>query len=199
MRRSDARAGEHRGGRLRHHRHVDRDAVVALDAEALEHVREPLRHVEQLGVGDRPPLAVFALPVERDPLAEAGVDVPVEAVVRNVQLPAHEPLRPRRLPVEHLLPGLRPVELARPALPPAFGVALRVVVDRGVGGVCLRRELRGRLEDVLVGEQHLELGGLSVCHLSSSGGVAASVVNAVTAQRGSIVGPRELPAGTVHC
>ena len=51
--RADARAGQHRRDGLGDHRQVDRDAVVALHAEALQDVGEPLRHLEQVRVGDR--------------------------------------------------------------------------------------------------------------------------------------------------
>ena len=70
-------------------------------------------------------------------------------------------------PVEHLVPGLGPVELLGPALPPALGVALGLLVDRGVGGVRLRRELRRRLE------------GLLVCSRTSSSGVSARAIGSV--------------------
>ena len=57
---ADARAGQHREHRLRHHRHVDDDAVAFGDAEVAQHGAEQL-HLGQhaavseslLGVGDR--------------------------------------------------------------------------------------------------------------------------------------------------
>ena len=52
VRRTDARAGQHRHGCFGDHRQVDVDAVALADAEALQHVCQPLRLVEQLGVGD---------------------------------------------------------------------------------------------------------------------------------------------------
>ena len=73
VRRADAGAGEHRHRGLGDHRHVDVDPVALLDAEALEHVGEPLHLVEQLGVGDRARVAGLALPVERDLVAASGV------------------------------------------------------------------------------------------------------------------------------
>ena len=82
VRGADASAGQHRDRRLGDHRQVDVDPVAATDAEALEHVGEALHLVEQLGVGDRARVARLALEVERDLVAEAGLDVAVEAVVR---------------------------------------------------------------------------------------------------------------------
>ena len=78
---ADAGAGQHGDRQLGDHRHVDGDPVAPLDAEALEHVGEPADLVEQLGVGDGAGVARLALPVVRDLVAPAGLDVAVEAVV----------------------------------------------------------------------------------------------------------------------
>ena len=47
MDRADARAGEHRIGRFRDHRHVDGDAVALLDAVLLQHIGEAGRHARR--------------------------------------------------------------------------------------------------------------------------------------------------------
>ena len=52
MDRADARAGEHRVGRLRDHRHVDGDAVALLDVAVAQDVGHPAHLVVQLLVGD---------------------------------------------------------------------------------------------------------------------------------------------------
>ena len=48
VRRADARAGEHRNGQFRNHRHVDRDAIAFADAEVAQAVGEAADVVEQL-------------------------------------------------------------------------------------------------------------------------------------------------------
>ena len=57
---ADARAGQHREHRLRHHRHIENDDVALLDAEVAQHGAEQLHFRQQpavgealLGVGDR--------------------------------------------------------------------------------------------------------------------------------------------------
>ena len=101
VRGADAGAGEHRDGGLGDHRQVDRHPVAGLDAEVGEGVRGPADLVLELGVGDRAGVAGLALEVDRDPVAQAVLDVPVDAVVGDVELAAHEPPRERRLgPVE---------------------------------------------------------------------------------------------------
>ena len=108
----------------------------------------------QVRVGDRAPLVRgLALPVERDLVAAPGLDVPVDAVVGDVELAAEEPLRVRRLPLVELRERLEPGDaLARLALPERLEV---LVVDRRLR-VRLRRELRGRRVAALLEEQVLD-------------------------------------------
>ena len=100
VRRADPGAGEHRDRQLRDHRHVDRDPVALLDAELLQRVGGLADLAQQVGVGERPRVAGLADPVVGDLVAAAGLDVPVEAVVGDVQLAADEPLRERQVPLE---------------------------------------------------------------------------------------------------
>ena len=68
---------------------------------------------EQVGVGDGAGVARLALPVERDLVAAAGLDVAVEAVVRDVELAADEPLGEGQVPLEDRVPVRRPSRAAR--------------------------------------------------------------------------------------
>ena len=104
VRRADARTGEHGRDRLGDHAHVDRDPVALLHAERPQHVGDAARLLEQVAVGDRPRVAGLALPVERDLVAVARLDVAVEAVVRDVELAADEPLGEREIPLEDRVP-----------------------------------------------------------------------------------------------
>ena len=105
----DARAGEHRHHRLGDHRQVDRDPVAGPDAERLERVRGPADLVLELGVGDVATVAGLAHEVNRDLVPQPALNVPVDAVVGHVQLPAGEPPGERRV---------RPVEDGREVLGP---------------------------------------------------------------------------------
>jgi hypothetical protein len=75
-----------------------------LDTETLQHVGEPLHLVEHVGVGEGAGVARLALPVDRDLVAAAGLDVAVEAVVRHVERASDEPLRERQFPLADGLP-----------------------------------------------------------------------------------------------
>src|SRR5207342_3830178 len=81
------------------HRHVDVDPVALDDAQALQRVGQALDLVDQLGVGDGAAVSRFALPVIGDLVTTAGSDVPVQAVLGDVQLSADEPLDVRQLPL----------------------------------------------------------------------------------------------------
>jgi hypothetical protein len=128
MGRADARAGEHRDGQLGDHAHVDRDGRPLLHAEVSQRVRE-LRDVAlQLRIGDLAPLVLrLSFPVIRNLPAAPGLDVPVDAVVRDVEPASEEPLGVRRLPLVELGEGLEPAQpFPRFALPELLE---RLVVD----------------------------------------------------------------------
>src|SRR5581483_5408536 len=137
VRGTDARAREHRDRQLGNHAHVDRDGRSLLHAEPLQGGRELRDLLLQLGVRDLAALVLrLAFPVIRDLVAAALLDVAVEAVVRDVELAAEEPLRVRRLPFIELRERLEPGQpLAAFTLPERLE---RLVVD-----VRLRVRLRG--------------------------------------------------------
>ena len=130
--------------RLRQHRQVDRDAIAGLDAERLEHVREPLHLGGHVGVGDRAGVARLALPVQGDAVAVAGLHVPVEAVDGHVQRAVVEPPRVRRLPVEHLGERRLPLQLARLLRPEPEAVLARPPVELSGRAGRPRERLRWR-------------------------------------------------------
>jgi len=147
VRRADPCAGEHRDNDLGDHRQVDPDDVALGDAEVLQRVGEPLDVGQQAGVGQRPRVAVLAVPVERDPLPAAGGDVAVQAGVRDVQLAACEPFVERRVRVvQDCVPRREPVELPRLLLPPALPVGVGLLIDRPIAQQRLLAEGARRVE-----------------------------------------------------
>ena len=180
--RADARAGEHRDGQLGDHRQVDADPVALGHALRLEHVGEAPDLGVQVGVGDAAGVARLALPVVGDLAAVTRLDVAVQAVVGDVELAPREPLGEGRVPLQHVVPGLRPAQALRMAGPPGLGVLVRLVVDgfvarQRIGAERLRRRERAVLaEPVLDGWRLQPWGDLtrrSAKHdQSSSGGKA---------------------------
>ena len=142
---ADARAGEHRDGRLGHHRHVDGDAVAPLDPVLLERRREAVDLAVEIPVGQGARVAGLTFPDEGGLGAAGGVDVPVQAVVGDVELAADEPLGVGRLPLQRLLPRLEPVELAWPSPPRSSrGSSPPPCRWLALGVRLLREGLRGR-------------------------------------------------------
>ncbi len=129
----DPGAGQHRDRQLGDHGEVDRNRITLLDPEVLEDVGELLDLGLQLGVGEGP--AVFRLiplPEDRGLIPPALLDLVVQAVVRDVELSAHEPLGLWRVPVEDPVPLLEPVQFPGPLGPETLVVSLGVLVDRRV-------------------------------------------------------------------
>src|SRR5688572_19158690 len=90
----------------------------------------------------------------------------VETVVRSVELPAEEPLVMGRIPFQHLVPTLEPIEPLRLLLPPAVRVALRIGIDGDVAGVRLVDEgFRGFEEAPFLEERFDRLLDVLINHL----------------------------------
>jgi hypothetical protein len=145
------------------------------DAAILERVGEALDVAVEVGVGDVLLLALLPPPVERDPVAVPGLHVAIDAVVRHVELAAHEPLGERRVgPVEHLVPGLGPVQGLRLLGPEALVVLVSRLVLGAIGDVRTLDELRRWRELRVLLEHLLELLLKSVVgHAVSSQGVCS--------------------------
>ena len=81
---------------------------------------------QQVAIGDGAGVARLALPVEGHPVAQAGLDVAVDAVDRHVERAADEPLGEGRVaPVQHLRPRRGPREALGLGGPEGQGVRLR--------------------------------------------------------------------------
>ena len=111
-----------------------------LDAVVLQRVGEALDVAQEVVVGDVALLALLAAPVEGDALAEAVLDVAVQAVVGRVELAVLEPLVERRVGVvEDLLEVREPVQGPRLLGPPALEVLGGLLVLGEVGDQRRRR------------------------------------------------------------
>ena len=89
---ADARAGEHREHRLRHHRHIENDPVALLHAEIAQHAAEHLGLGQQAVIGDGAFLPGERRVVDdRRLLAAPGIDMAVDRVEAGVADAADEP------------------------------------------------------------------------------------------------------------
>ncbi len=130
MNRADSRAREHRDRRLRHQRHVDRDAVAVLHAEALQRVGASAHFVGEHLVGQHARVAGLALPNQRGLVAARPVEMPVETVIRGIDRAADKPFRIREIPLERFAERLEPMQVARAFGPERVGVAFRALAER---------------------------------------------------------------------
>ena len=132
MRRADFRAGEHGDGQLGNHAHVDRDAVALHDAQRFQRVGEAIHFALEHAERQHARIARLAFPDDGGLVAPRGMRVPVHAVVGDVELSAHEPFGPRRVPFQHLLPRREPVQILGLLRPEAFGIFRGAIVDGGI-------------------------------------------------------------------
>jgi hypothetical protein len=91
VRGADPCAGEHRYDDLGNHREEDPDHVPLADAEVFQAVGQALHVTVEIRVGDVALLALLATPVIGDPVADSGLDMPIQTVVGDIERPIGEP------------------------------------------------------------------------------------------------------------
>ena len=82
----------------------------------------------KLLIRQRANLARLALPDQRCLIFAPGLNMTVEAVVREVEFASGEPLRPGAIPLKNLVPLLEPVELSGNASPKLLWLLNRFAV-----------------------------------------------------------------------
>ena len=127
-------------------------------------------------------------------VAPRAADVAIDAVDAGVQLSADEPLRVRRLPVEHLRARALPLELAGEAGPEGLRIALGLVVDRCVAHDARRPERRRRIEVAVFAQQRVDLGVMRdvglIAHGTHACGRSPFALRPSTWRRACVAGDR---------
>src|SRR5437867_5468962 len=193
MNRADSRPREHRARRLGNERQVDRDTVTALHAEAFQDVGELLNFDVQVPIRERATIPRLAFPDDRGLVAPRRVDVPVDAIEGDIDLPSDEPLGTGRCPLEHFVPLRVPVELLCLTRPEARWVARSLGINRRIGDDCVPPELvAGRELSVLL-EKDVDVGHTGGWWLVAGGWWIVSVGSARSkARRVTVVSARYL-------
>ena len=133
---ADTGAGLHRDDAFDAHRQVDDDAIALLDATRLERIGELADLGQQLLIGDLGDGTVVRFEDDGNLVAEAGFDVAVEAVVRDVQLAIGKPLEERRVRlVEHLGERLLPADMLTGQAGPVTGVVFFGLIAQRLVGI----------------------------------------------------------------
>jgi hypothetical protein len=139
MHRADAGTSQHGDHRLRHHRHVEDDAVAFEDAEVPQYGGQHLHLGEQPVIGDGALGSGKRRIVDDGGLAAApGMDMTVERVPTRVADCARKPAAiDPGVGIEHLPGGLYPIDVLRGFRPEALRVAsparIGFAVAAGVG------------------------------------------------------------------
>ena len=105
---ADPRACEHCNCRLRNGGQINNHAIAFFDFVALQYVGEAANFVMKLLIGKRAFFAGFTLPQNRGLVPAMAGQMPIQAVLANIQFSADEPFRERRLPIENFLPVRSP-------------------------------------------------------------------------------------------
>ena len=127
-------AGEHGDRHFGHHRHVDSNAVALGNTERLQCVGSLLHLTQQVAVGDSATVARLADPVEGDLLATTGGNVPIDAVLRNVELAIIKPLREGEVPLQGFGEGRAPgQQLSSLFSPEGDRISSGTIVEIGAG------------------------------------------------------------------
>ena len=151
VRGADAVTGVHRDNQLRHHAHVKADAVTFLDAELLQNIGELVDLPPHVPIGEHALVAWLSFPDNGGFVLSPAFYVPIETIVRGVELPADKPFGPGRIPFQHLFPRLEPFQLLGGFGPKRLGILPGRVENAGAS--CVSRfleRLRRRKVSLLV-------------------------------------------------
>ena len=127
-------AGQHGHHGLGNHRHVDGDLVAGPDADFGQAVGGLADRGQQVGVGDGAGVARLTLPMEGDPIAEAGLHMAVDAVDSHVQ-PARPRTTWRRAAANRAtsVHGVVPLQVLGLRRPERLGVGRRLFINARLG------------------------------------------------------------------
>ncbi len=134
---ANASTGQNGNGEFRRHAHVDGDAIALLDSKAFQSIRKSLDLGKEIAIGETPNFARLAFPQDGRLVGTSIFDVPIDAVVAEIELASDKPLRPRQIPVQHLLPGREPVQFAGDLAPEGVRIGNGALVHLLVFGEAL--------------------------------------------------------------
>ena len=145
MRSSYPRASQHGNRQLRSHSHINRHPIAFADSQCLQNVRELLHFSPKLLVGVSANFARLAFPDQRGFILARRLYMPVQTVVRKIDLPAHKPFRPRCIPLQNLVPLFEPVQVLCHAPPEFLRLLHRLLIKRVIFGKTLNLRQLGKL------------------------------------------------------
>src|SRR5579863_9106930 len=116
--------------------------------------------MQQLLIGERSRIARLAFPQDGRLVLAPGGYVPIQTVVRKIQLAADEPLGKWQLPIQHSIPALEPAQFRGDVGPKFLGLFLGFFVDALIFSqafnMSLLPEFLGGLEYTLLLERAID-------------------------------------------
>src|SRR6266566_8557842 len=134
MDRADPRAGQHRNRGLRDRREINDNAIAFANFVSLQHVGETADFAMQLLISESAFLARFAFPNDGSFISSRTVKMTIKTVFRKIELPADEPFRERRFPLEYFFPRLSPNQFLRLSRPKCVRSSHRFAVHFSILG-----------------------------------------------------------------
>ncbi len=132
---TNAGAGQHRYGCLRHHGHVEGDQIALANPQRFEGIGSAANLSVELPVAEAAHIARLALPDQSCLLSPGAIEMAIQAVVGEVGGAAFEPTGEGGIaPIEHLLKGLEPMQVFLGLLSPeSIGISVGLGHQGAIG------------------------------------------------------------------
>ena len=129
MRRADAGASQHRNGQLRRHAHVNCNAITLPHPERFQNIGKLLHFAMKLLIGKRANLPWLTLPDQRRFILAPGLNMAIETIVGEIELASGEPLGPRAIPLQNVVPFFEPMQFLGNTSPELFRLLYGLAVN----------------------------------------------------------------------
>ena len=140
MWRADSRAGQHADHQFRNHRHIEGYSITFLHAQIEQYRRKAIDLAIQVLIGEHARVTRLTFPDEGCFIATSSLAMAIDAIVGSVKLTPHKPFRPGRIPFEHAVPPLEPIQSIRSTGPKSLWVVMCHLINRGITNICLCRK-----------------------------------------------------------
>ncbi|OQA51889.1 MAG: hypothetical protein BWY45_03279 [Euryarchaeota archaeon ADurb.Bin294] len=104
-------AGKHGYNKLRDAWHVDTDPIPFLHAKRFQGIAKPHDILVKLVIGKNPFFTIFPCPEDGDFVSPVIIDMPLQAVVGNIQVCAGEPVSIGMVPYLYIIPLFEPEKI----------------------------------------------------------------------------------------
>jgi hypothetical protein len=104
-------AGEHRHNKFRNAWQVDTDAIPFLHSKRFQGIAKPHDILVKLVIGQYPFFTIFSCPKDSNLISAVIINMPLQAVIGNIQVCAGEPLCIGMVPYLYIIPLFEPEKI----------------------------------------------------------------------------------------